>query len=201
MYTNLPTLIVAGTLSLGGVTGILPLIIFGLCCAMLWGSAYAVQRFFGGLFGLEHDKLILSRLSSVESNELIISKWIILLIFLYTYIMMNAIAIYNLPIKSEKENEQLIQNRQAYMISCMIAVTLIVLVLLIMRRNIGNEKWWMWLYSLGIGGFAGWGIWNLVTQGGNDLRWGDLFQIRLNLAPPFTATDPSGQTTVLCPVT
>jgi hypothetical protein len=197
IYTELPTLLVAGTLLLGGITGLLPMIIVGLCCALVWITIYGIQFLFKGLFGLEHDKIILTRLSSLQSNDVVLSKWIGVLMFLSTYVLSNAIAIYNLP-ASTSDNQQLIDNRKAYMISCMIAVVLICVILFIMRWKASNEKWWMWMFSLGVGGSAGLALWNAVTKNGSDLRWGDLFQVRSNLAPASLSTSDGSMKPVIC---
>jgi hypothetical protein len=210
MYTNLPNLLVAGTLLVGGLTGILPLIIFGACAALVWSAVYTLQFVLQGIVG---DKLIISKLTSIEQYpEFFINKWVTLLSFASTYALINAIIVYSYG-SAENVDQQLIDNRQSYMVSCMIAIVLLTFTLLIIKFYTGLDRSVPigknilyvvgFVLSLGLGGGAGYFLWSMVTKSNTTqsinntaLQWGDLFQVIPNVAKGGGSTNtPSA---VLC---
>jgi hypothetical protein len=198
-YENLPNLFIGGSLLLGAITGIIPILILGLVTSFVGILIYGFQLLMHNFLG--NDPLALALVSSKipcrkgeSSNELFVTSWASVTTFIVTYIFLNALSIYQLPAVGGA-NEDLIANRQSYMASVMFAIALIGLILLVTRMKMGCETYFMGIVSIIVGAGAGTGLWNLVSVGGKDVRMGDLFQVRNNM----TGIQSSGVTTpVMC---
>jgi hypothetical protein len=134
------------------------------------------------------------RTGEENSNELFVSSWASITTFVVTYIFLNALSVFQLPSVGGAD-EDLIANRQSYMASVMISISIIGLLLLAVRMKMGCETYFMGISSIILGGGVGTALWNLVSVGGKDIRMGDLFQVRNNM----TGVNSSGVTTpIMC---
>jgi hypothetical protein len=186
-YDHLPNVFIIGSLLVGAMTGIVPLLILGLVTTFLGVILFGFQTIMGGIIGEGTSlfKYLSSigpcNLNKIGSNELLISSWASITTFIFVYLFMNALAVYQLPIATGVD-PQLVANRQAYMISIMVSLSIIGLILLGSRVMLGCETKLMGVLSLALGAGTAYGMWNLVSLNGNDIRMGDIFQVRNNMA-------------------
>lgn len=198
-YDNLPTIFIVGSLLIGSMTGIVPILILGLATAFLGLLVFAFQLIMRGMSGSEKNRLIEvfssngpCSLNKQGSTELLVSSWISITSFVLAYLFLNAFANYSKP-PVGGANDQLVANRASYMISAMVAICIIAIILGVSRSMIGCEPLNkpMPYLSLALGIGVAYGMWNLV-----DIKMGDVFQIVNNMAN-VTST---GETTtpVMC---
>jgi len=196
-YNHIPHIFIVGSLLVGAFTGIIPILILGLVTAFLGVIVLGFQTVLKGLFG--QDLTALRVLSSTlpctagqpNSYEFLISSWGTITTFVLTYIFLNALAVYNYTSVAGADLT-LVANRESYMVSTMIGVLLTGLLLLGIRMKIGCESYVMGICSLILGVGVAFGMWNLVTPtigGVQDIRMGDLFQIRNNIVTTASKGD------------
>jgi len=194
-YTNLPTIFIAGSLLIGSMTGIIPILVLGLVTAFVGLLVFLYEKtseaFITSIGNPTLTKWFSSKGPCEGSIEFIISTWSTITSFVITYLFLNALANYQKP-PAAKTNEQLVANRSSYMISVMVSLVLVALLLIAIRMNLGCEGWVMGLLSTGVGSGLALGMWNLV-----DLRMGDVFQIENNKM----ASSSTGKTTPIICVT
>jgi len=195
-YKHLPTLFIVGSLLVGSITGIVPILILGLVCSFLGLIVYGFQSIMRNLF--TNNASVLALLSSQNQDmpkEILLSMWVTMTTFIVIYIFSNALAVFLLPPVANADDERY-SNRRSYMMSVMISVLIVGLILLLSRMtNLGNETYIMGISSLILGTGIGFAMWNLVSVGGKDLRIGDIFQVRNNM----TSISTSGVTTpIMC---
>jgi len=202
-YNHIPHIFIVGSLLLGAVTGILPVLILGLVTAFLGVIVLGFQTVLKGLFG--NDLTALRLLSSAlpcnagkpDSYEFLISSWGTITTFVLTYIFLNALAVYNYTSVAGADLT-LVANRESYMVSTMLGVLLTAILLLGIRMKIGCESYVMGICSIILGVGVAFGMWNLVTpttNGAKDLRMGDVFQIRNNM---ITTASQGNITPIVC---
>ena len=192
-YTNLPTIFIVGSLLIGSMTGIIPILVLGLVSSFVGIVVFLYQigakSFIESINIPSVTKTLRSIAPCEGKNEYIITTWSSITSFVIAYIFLNALANYQKP-AVDKANEQLVANRASYMISAMVSLVFVALILVAIRMNLGCEQWWMGILSVSVGVSFAFGMWNLV-----DLRMGDVFQIELNK----TSSGPIGKTTpVVC---
>jgi len=187
----LPTIFIAGSLLIGSMTGIVPILILGLTTAFLGLIVFAFQFIANASIGTNIS--LLEWFSSIGrcegSTEILVSTWSSVTSFVLFYLFYNALAIYN-QTPANGASEQLIANRQSYMISTMVGLFFVALILLVYRINLGCEGKVMGVLSIALGGGVAYSMWSLV-----DIKMGDVFQIKNNMVN----TSATGQTTpVMC---
>jgi hypothetical protein len=192
-YTNLPTIFIAGSLLIGSMTGIIPILVLGLVTSFVGLIIFLYQTsaraFIESLNILSVTNTLRSKGPCEGSPEYIITTWSTITSFVISYIFLNALANYQKP-PVAKANEQLVANRASYMISAMVSLVFVAVLLIAIRMNLGCEGWILGPLSMIVGGTLAFGIWNLV-----DLRMGDVFQIEINK----TSSSSTGKTTpVVC---
>ena len=185
-YDYLPNIFIVGSLLVGATTGIVPLLILGLVTTFLGVIIFGFQTLMRGMTGGTSVFKYFSStgpcsLSKLGSIEVLVSSWASITSFIITYLFLNALAVYQLPAPTGAD-PQLVANRQAYMISIMVSVLIIGLILLASRIKLGCETILMGVLSVVLGTGVASAMWNLVTLGGKDLRMGDVFQVRNNMA-------------------
>lgn len=182
-YKHLPTLFMGGSLMLGGLTGIVPFLILGLFTTILYLGLKGLNTFMNSMLGTPNSTYAYFSFKPESGpNELFLNQWLTLSVFVITYLFSNILSVYNYATNSVTD-ESLIANRQAYAISCMTALVVFTIFLFISKGMLDKLPALMWILSLGAGGGIGYAMWNLVSSRGTDLRVGDVFQIRNNLAP------------------
>lgn len=192
-YTNLPTIFIVGSLLIGSMTGIIPILVLGLVSSFVGIVVFLYQigakSFIESINIPSVTKTLRSKGPCEGKNEYIITTWSSITSFVIAYIFLNALANYQKP-AVDKANEQLVANRASYMISVMISLVSVAVLLIAIRMNLGCEGWITGPLSMAVGASLAFGMWNLV-----DLRMGDVFQIELNK----TSSGPIGKTTpVVC---
>ena len=196
-YNHIPHIFIVGSLLVGSITGIIPVLILGLVTSFLGVIILGLQTVLKGLFG--NDLTALRLLTSTvpcnagkpDSYEFLVSTWGTITTFVLTYIFLNAIAVYNY-ISVPGADLTLVANRESYMVSTMLGVVLTGILLLGIRMKIGCESWVMGICSIIVGGGLAFGMWNMVTPttgGVQDIRMGDLFQIRNNVVTSISKGD------------
>ena len=185
-YDNLPTIFIAGSLLIGSMTGIVPILILGLTTAFLGLLVLAFQIGMRSIVGTESNdfnpfiKFFSSTgpcsLNKKGSVELLVSSWASITTYVIVYLFLNALANYTKPSKNDAAN-QLVANRSSYMISAMVALCIIAIILIASRYMLGCETGQMAILSIALGGGVAYGMWNLV-----DIKMGDVFQIINNMA-------------------
>jgi len=195
-YDNLPTIFIVGSLLLGSMTGIVPILVLGLATAFLGLLVFAFQLAMRGMFG---DTTPLSvwfsssgpcSLNKRGSIEVLVSSWVSITSFVLTYLFLNALANYTKP-PPDGANDHLVANRASYMISAMMAMVIVAIILGTSRYMLGCEPIIMTLLSLSLGVGVAYGMWNLV-----DIKMGDVFQIVNNMA--YINSSGGATTPVLC---
>lgn len=188
---HLPTIFTAGSLLIGSITGIIPILILGLVTAFLALLVFAFQKLTHSV--IDKNIPLLNWFSSIgpcpDSREFLISTWASVTSFVIMYLFLNALAIYNKPPVSGA-SDQLVANRESYMISVMVVLCFLAIILIGYRMNFGCEGKVMGVLSIILGGGVAYGMWSLV-----DTRMGDIFQVINNM----TSVNSSGKTTpVMC---
>jgi len=110
----------------------------------------------------------------------LVSSWSTMASFIIAYLFFNAMYVYSYK-NANIRDDNLIANRQAYMMSIMIALSIISVIFIATRISIGFETFIIGPLSVFFGVGMAWALWNLVTLGGKDLRMGDVFQVRVNM--------------------
>jgi hypothetical protein len=185
-YDYLPNIFIMGSLLVGATTGIVPLLILGLVTAFLGVIIYGFQSAVGMILnGSSLYKFFSSvgpcNLNKIGSMELLVSSWASITTFIIVYLFLNALSVYQLPAPNDAD-PRLVANRQAYMLSIMVSLSIVGLILLGSRIALGCETKLMGLLSLVLGAGVASAMWNLVSLGGKDIRMGDVFQVRNNMA-------------------
>jgi len=180
-YSYLPNIFIVGSLLVGATTGIIPILILGLVTAFLGVIIFGFQTIMGSILRGSSLYRYFSSMGPASTSEVLISSWASITTFVFVYLFLNTLAVYQLPAPTGAD-PQLVANRQAYMISIMISLCIVGLILFVSRFYIGYETIIMGLLSLGLGGGTAYGMWNLVSLNERDLRMGDIFQIRNNMA-------------------
>jgi hypothetical protein len=196
-YNNLPNILIIGSLLIGSISGIIPILILGLASAFLGLIVYGSQFIMRRIIGDKSD--LLKWLSSAErcnlnkagSYEILVSTWVSITFFALTYLFLNALAIFN-ETPTAGANDQLIANRSSYMISAMFALCIIAIILGVSRYMLGCETIAMTFVSLVLGGGVAYGMWNLA-----DIRMVDVYQIKNNMTNLNNLQDGK-PTPVLC---
>lgn len=195
-YDNLPTIFIVGSLLIGSMTGIVPILILGLTTAFVGVLVFIFQLTMRGIAGTEKNSLVdffssigPCSLNKQGSTELLVSSWMSITSFVLAYLFLNALAIYN-ETPPANASDQLVANRSSYMISAMVAICIIAVILGVSRRMLGCETKLMAVLSLALGIGVAYGIWNLV-----DIKMGDVFQIVNNMA---NVSSTNTTTPVLC---
>jgi hypothetical protein len=196
-YKHLPTLFVGGTLMMGGLTGIVPFLILGTFTTAVYLFFNTLNIFMNSMLPTSNSgSMYYSFKSESGPPELFLNQWLTLSVFVVTYLFCNILSVYNYTTNSAMD-ESLIANRHAYAISCMVALSVFTLLLLISKGMLDKLPLLMWILSLGAGGGIGYALWNLVSNSGTDLRIGDVFQIRNNM-PAVGYTTGAMTTPVVC---
>lgn len=182
---------------LGGTTGIVPFIILGLFTTAVYMFLKGLNVFMNSMLGNPNSTYAYFSFKPESGPpELFLNQWLTLSIFVITYLVCNILSVYNYSANTGTD-ETLIANRYAYAISCMVALAVFTLFLLISKGMLDKLPILMWILSLGGGGGIGYAIWNLVSRNGTDLRMGDVFQIRNNM-PAVGYTNGAMTTPVVC---
>jgi hypothetical protein len=196
-YNNLPTIFMVGSLLIGSMTGIVPILVLGLVTAFLGLIVFAFQLIMRGIVGTEPNGFLKffsstgpCSLNKQGSIEVLVSSWMSITSFVLAYLFLNALANYT-KIPPSGANEQLVANRASYMISAMVAICIIAIILGVSRYILGCETYLMTALSLTLGIGVAYGMWNLV-----DLKLGDVFQIVNNMANVGSTGEAT--TPVLC---
>jgi hypothetical protein len=192
-YTNLPTIFIAGSLLIGSMTGIIPILVLGLVTSFVGLVVFVYQTGAKGFIESLNIPSVTNTLKSKGpcegSTEYIITTWSTITSFVISYLFLNALANYQKP-PVPRATEQLVANRASYMISAMVSLVLVAVLLIAIRMNLGCEGKLTGPLSMAVGASLAFGMWNLV-----DLRMGDVFQIEINK----TSASSTGKTTpVLC---
>jgi len=198
-YSHLPNIFIMGSLLVGAITGIVPILILGLVSSFLGVLIYIIQLLMNDTFkDLKSSLGIFKQIypATLDSSnklgppEVLISSWSTMASFIIAYLFFNALYVYSYKNPNVRD-ENLIANRQAYMMSIMIALSIISIIFITTRISIGFETFIMGPLSVFFGVGMAWALWNLVTLNGKDLRMGDVFQVRVNMI----ANNPSGGVT------
>jgi hypothetical protein len=176
-YEYLPNLFISGSLLLGAITGVVPILILGLSTSFLGVLVLGVQQIVKNYIG---GNSLLG-----NSKETLLSMWVSVASFVITYIFLNAYNVYILP-PVAGANDELLGNRQSYMVSVMLALFVVGSLLFISRYQLGNETYVMGAGSMILGIGIGTAMWSLVSQAGRDIRMGDIFQVRNNMIQSST---------------
>jgi hypothetical protein len=187
-YDHLPHIFTLGSLVVGSMTGIVPILILGLVSSLVGFLILITQSIFKKYLG--ENVSILKYLSSdipcyrssSTSTEILISSWATMASFIIIYIFLNAVTVFNLPPVPGAKDE-LLANRYSYMVSVMVSLVIIGLIFIASRMQLGCETYVMGTTSILLGLGLAIAMWNLVSVGGKDIRMGDIFQVRNNMTP------------------
>lgn len=186
-YNHLPNILIMGSLLIGSITGIIPILILGLAAAFLgllvYGSQIIIRKIIGDKSQLLNWFSSSGRcnLDKPGSFEYLVSMWVSITFFALTYLFLNAFAIFNQP-PTDGASDQLIANRASYMISVMFALCIVAIILGVSRYMLGCETVAMTIVSILLGGSIAYITWNLA-----DIRMGDVFQIKNNMTQTNTS--------------
>lgn len=189
-FQDLPTILIIGSLLLGGVSGMLPLIVIGLG-ALIASSGYMIFQslleindwnFLKTSFSSTCNRLPIGSISSEEIKVFsnMPNSWIFVITYFYAYLISNASTILVLDTPNPNNSEG-VNNRQAQSISVIIALTIMYALFIFYRYKTGCETWKSLLVGLVLGIGAGIGVFMWAT--GVDLRFADVLQIVQNMEP------------------
>ena len=133
-----------------------------------------------------------SIIPSVSSNAVYRttpSVWMALTSFFLTYILVNAVNVYNTtPAKKAKDSIP-VQQRKGLGVLSMLAVAILFILLLIPRYASPCESTAGTIMGLALGGAAGWGWWQILNACGADV-YPDIHGVMLGLRPASLRTSP-----------
>lgn len=117
------------------------------------------------------------------------SIWMSLTAFFLTYIIVNASNVYTTtPAKKAKDSIP-VQQRKSVGILSMLAVAILFILLLIPRYASPCESTMGTILGLAVGGFAGWGWWQILNACGSDI-YPDIHSVMIGLKPASLRTSP-----------
>jgi hypothetical protein len=117
------------------------------------------------------------------------SVWMSLTAFFLTYIIVNASNVYTTtPAKKAKDSIP-VQQRKSVGILSMLAVAILFILLLIPRYASPCESTIGTILGLVVGGFAGWGWWQILNACGADI-YPDIHSVMIGLKPASLRTSP-----------
>ena len=130
-----------------------------------------------------------------QTENVLFTHWMGMTVFLFSYLIANAVKLYKLPPPKVTNPSQAMKNsinqkttlRKSQMIICMIMISLVALLFIMIRVNSGCDRWGTAVAAI-VFGLFGWGWFELLSVK-NNARLSDIFGIANRLLPPDALAD------------